>query len=58
MWVDEILQPIAQNQDTYFPNSFALKKIMVQIKVPPNASLFTYDVIAMYPRIPTERCKQ
>ena len=32
--------------------------MLVEIKVPPNASLFTFDAIAMYSSIPTEKCIQ
>ena len=58
MWADEILQPIAQSQPTYFPKSFALNRMLMDIKVPPTALLFTYDAITMYPSIPTGECIQ
>ena len=56
MWVDEILQPIAQSQPAYFPNAFGLKKKFKMYKAEPGSSLFIYDVVKMYKQIPTDEC--
>ena len=53
-WVDETLQPIAQSQPLYFPNSVALKEEYERLTLKPSHSLFTYDAIKMYPNIPTD----
>ena len=55
-WVDEKLQPIVKAQRTYFKNSFELKERLDLLKLPPNASFFTYDAISMYTNIDTEDC--
>ena len=55
-WVTEFLQPIVQTQHTYFKDSFALKRELDTLSVPPNASLFTYDAISMYTKIDTDDC--
>ena len=52
-WVDEMLQPMVKIQHTYFQNSFALKSELDKLKLPPNASCFTYNVILMYTKIDT-----
>jgi hypothetical protein len=54
--VDEILQPIVKDQALYFKNSVELKTDLEAISIPTNASLFTYDAVAMYPSINTEDC--
>jgi hypothetical protein len=55
-WVDEILQPIVQDQALYFKNSAESKSEMEQLDLPANISLFTYNTIAMYPNIDTTQC--
>jgi len=55
-WVDLQLQPIVQNQATYFKNSLALKTELDTLTLPPNARIFTYDAISMYTNINTEDC--
>ena len=55
-WVDEILQPIVKDQALYLKNSAALKEELEYMEMPPNASLFTYDAVAMYPSINTAQC--
>ena len=55
-WVDETLQPIAQSQSLYFPNSIALKEEYEKLSLTSSHSLFTYDAIEMYPNIPTDEC--
>lgn len=53
-WVNEELSPVAQAQESYFQDSFALKKLLDGIEVPPGALLFTADATAMYTNIKTE----
>ncbi len=55
-YVDEMLQPIVKDQALYFKNSVELKEDLEAISLPTNASLFTYDAVAMYPSINTEDC--
>jgi hypothetical protein len=55
-YVDEMLQPIVKDQALYFKNSAELKTDLEAISLPTNASLFTYDAVAMYPSINTEDC--
>jgi hypothetical protein len=55
-YVDEMLQPIVKDQALYFKNSVELKTDLEAISLPANASLFTYDAVAMYPSINTEDC--
>jgi hypothetical protein len=53
-WIDTQLQPVAQAQPAYFKDSFALRSMLIDMQVPPNARLFTADAVGMYPNIPTE----
>ena len=53
VWCDSKLQLAAQRQRSYFKNSFALKKELDGITLPPNARLFTADAVSMYTNIPT-----
>ncbi len=55
-WVDATLQPIVQDQALYFKNSAELKTNLEGLTLPPNASLFTYNAVAMYPNINTANC--
>ena len=55
-WVDETLQPIVKDQAFHLKNSTALKEELECMELPPNASLFTYDAIAMYPSINMAQC--
>ena len=55
-WVDEQLQPIMQAQETYIKDSFSFKSEISKLKLPSNASIFTYDAISMYANIDTEDC--
>lgn len=56
-WVNEMLQPIMLQQETYFKNTFELKRLLLELgPIPNNASLFTYDAIKMYPSIETGPC--
>jgi hypothetical protein len=54
--VDAQLQPIVKDQALYFKNSFTLKADLDGLDIPPNASLFTYDAVAMYPSINMAQC--
>ncbi len=55
-YVDIELQPIVQDQALYFKNSVELKTELEALALPTNASLFTYDAVAMYPNIDTADC--
>ena len=55
-WVDAQLQPIVKDQALYFKNSAELKGDLDGMTLPANASLFTYDAVAMYPSINTAQC--
>ena len=55
-YVDAMLQPIVQDQALYFKNSAELKTDLEDLALPANASLFTYDAVAMYPSIITSDC--
>ena len=55
-YVDNALQPIVQDQALYFKNSAELKTELESLTLPANASLFTYDAVAMYPSINTADC--
>ena len=55
-YVDAMLQPIVQDQALYFKNSAKLKTDLEELALPANASLFTYDAVAMYPSINTTDC--
>jgi hypothetical protein len=55
-YVDATLQPIVKDQALYFKNLAKLKSDLEELDLPPNASLFTYDAVAMYPRINTADC--
>lgn len=52
-WVTEKLHPIQQAQDSYFKDSFELKKLLDETELPPNALLFTSDAKSMYTNIKT-----
>jgi hypothetical protein len=55
-YVNATLQPIVQDQALYFENSAKLKTDLKDLVLPANASLFMYDVVAMYPSINTTDC--
>ena len=56
-WVNEMLQPIMFAQKSYIRNSFELKDALTQLgRLPPGASLYTYDAIGMYPNIEPDEC--
>lgn len=53
-WVDQMLQPIAASQTSYFKDSFEFKKLITSLTLPPGARIFTSDAKSMYTNIPTE----
>ncbi len=55
-YVDATLQPIVKDQVLYFKNSAELKSDLNNLTLLPNASLFMYDAVAMYPSIDTTNC--
>ena len=54
--VDIQLQPIVQDQATYFKDSYLLKRMLDKLSLPSNVSVFTYDAISMYKNINTDDC--
>jgi hypothetical protein len=54
--VDGELQPIVHDQALYFKNLVELKTDLEALSLPANASLFTYDAVAMDPSINTSDC--
>lgn len=53
-WVTEQLIPLQRDQPSYFKDSFALKSLLDELELPPNALLFTSDAKSMYTNIRTE----
>jgi ribosome-associated translation inhibitor RaiA len=53
-WVNEMLTPVQKAQQSYFQDSFELKKMLDGLELPPNARLFTADATSMYTNIKTE----
>ena len=45
---------LAQRQQSYFQNSFALKEMLDDMEVPPNTKIFSCDAKSTYTNIPTE----
>jgi hypothetical protein len=52
-WINEQLAPVQQAQKSYFKDSFALKEMLDNLVLPPNALLFTADATSMYTNIRT-----
>jgi hypothetical protein len=52
-WITMMLQPIAQQQQSFFKDSFALKDLLDDIIIPSGAQLFTCDATSMYTNIRT-----
>jgi hypothetical protein len=44
------------HQPTYFKDSFALKRKLNTLVIPPNSSLFTYNAVSMYTNIEINNC--
>ena len=55
VWIDSKLQLVAQQQKSYFKDSFELKKCLDDITIEPNDRLFTADAVSMYTNIPTSK---
>jgi len=47
-YVDACLRPMAQAQKSFFRDSNVLKKRLDEVRLPPNAQVFTTDATAMY----------
>ena len=58
LWVNEMLQPIAQQEEAHFKDSFALKDILNKVTLPSGKqySLFTFDTVSRYTDIDTLYC--
>jgi hypothetical protein len=50
-WLDQILQPIIASQPFYFKDSFTLKQEINKPVLPLNASIITFNAVAMYTNI-------
>jgi hypothetical protein len=50
-WLDYTLQPVVACQPFYFKDSFLLKQEIDKLVLPPNASINTFDAVAMYTNI-------
>ena len=55
-WLDQVLQPITANQPSYFKDSFTLKEEINKLFLPANASIITFDAVAMYTNINIDDC--
>lgn len=55
IYIDDKLQKAAQLQRSYFKDTFALRRELANLHLPPNALLFTADATSMYTNIPTVR---
>ena len=55
-WVDIMLQPMAKAQRSYFKDSRALKKLLDEMYIPLNVSVFSFDAVAMYSNICSTAC--
>jgi hypothetical protein len=53
-YITEMLLPIAQCQQSYFRDSYALKTLLDEITVAPGSFLFTSDATSMYTNIRTK----
>ena len=53
VYVDSKLQLAAHRQKSYFKDTFALRKELATMDLPPHAMLFTADATSMYTNIPT-----
>ena len=50
-WLDQALQPVVTSQPFYFKDSFTLKQEIDKLVLPANASIITFDAVAMYTNI-------
>jgi len=50
-WLDKALQPLVAMQQSYFKDSFTLKRELNELILPPNAKLFSCDAVSMYTNI-------
>ena len=55
-WLDQVLQPITASQPFYFKDSFTLKEEISKLTLPANASIITFDAVAMYTNIDIDDC--
>jgi hypothetical protein len=46
--------PVQRAQQSYFQDSFELKKLLDGLELPPDARLFTVDATSVYTNIKTE----
>jgi hypothetical protein len=50
-WLGQALQPVVTSQPFYFKDSFTLKQEIDKLVLPTNASIITFDAVAMYTNI-------
>ena len=55
VWIDAKLQVVAQQQASYFRDSFALKEDLSALQLQKNNYIFTEDAVSMYTNIPTAK---
>jgi hypothetical protein len=55
-WLDIPLQTIVKSQPAYFQDLFSLKLELNDLRLPPNASLFTFNAITIYTNINIVNC--
>eukprot|EP00804_Cyclotella_cryptica_P026745 CCRYP_007965-RA/>CCRYP_007965-RA protein AED:0.02 eAED:0.02 QI:0/-1/0/1/-1/1/1/0/583 len=53
-YITEMLLPVAQHQQSYFRDSYALKTLLDRTSITPGSLLFTSDATAMYTNIKTQ----
>ena len=51
-----MLQPIVKTMPSCFKGSFALAKLLKNLKLSKKCSIFSFDVISMYTNINTDEC--
>ena len=56
--LNEVLLPLAVKQKLYVKNSYEFKRNLERVKLDQGCSIFTYDAVELYPRIPTDKCIQ
>jgi hypothetical protein len=50
-WLDQALQPVVTSQPFFFKDLFTLKQDINKLFLPANASIITFDAVAMYTNI-------
>ena len=58
IFIDHVLQPLAQHYPDYCHNSATLSLRLEDLHVPDEATLVAVDVVSLYPSIPQSQCLQ